>query len=155
MLLSGIGIDIPAGGVVLTSKTVDHLDDRRSRCQRCLGRVPRPAGREGSADRGDARRRRRHERQQPPSMVIGARSSPASVHSQWAPVCSVVPAWLRSVLGALLVFIGVAVLGPVLARPISRVIGAPLPRLKGMSGTLGSRERDAQPEADVGDRRGA
>jgi putative ABC transport system permease protein len=37
-------------------------------------------------------------------------------------------------LGAVAVFIGVAVLGPVLARPISRVIGAPLPRLKGTPG---------------------
>ncbi|MEQ1788579.1 MAG: FtsX-like permease family protein, partial [Acidimicrobiales bacterium] len=39
-------------------------------------------------------------------------------------------------LGVALVFLGVAVLGPILARPISRVLGSPLPRLKGMSGTL-------------------
>ena len=39
-------------------------------------------------------------------------------------------------LGAPIVFVGVAILGPVLARPISRVIGAPLPKLKGMSGTI-------------------
>jgi putative ABC transport system permease protein len=35
------------------------------------------------------------------------------------------------------VFFGVAVLGPVLARPISRLIGAPLPRLRGVAGKLG------------------
>jgi hypothetical protein len=34
------------------------------------------------------------------------------------------------------VFLGVAVLGPILARPLSRVLGSPLPHLKGMSGTL-------------------
>jgi putative ABC transport system permease protein len=38
--------------------------------------------------------------------------------------------------GAVLIFFGVAVLGPVFARPVSRVIGAPLPRLRGIAGTL-------------------
>jgi putative ABC transport system permease protein len=38
--------------------------------------------------------------------------------------------------GALLVFFGVAVLGPVFARPVARVIGAPLPRLRGVTGNL-------------------
>jgi len=40
-------------------------------------------------------------------------------------------------LGAAVVFFGVAVLGPVLARPIARLVGAPLPRLRGISGKLG------------------
>jgi putative ABC transport system permease protein len=39
-------------------------------------------------------------------------------------------------LGAGLVFLGVAVLGPILARPISRVLGSPLPRLRGTAGNL-------------------
>jgi putative ABC transport system permease protein len=39
-------------------------------------------------------------------------------------------------LGALAVFLGVAVLGPVLARPLARVIGFPLARLRGTSGHL-------------------
>ena len=39
-------------------------------------------------------------------------------------------------LGAFLVFIGVSVLGPVLARPVTRVLGSPLPRMRGMSGAL-------------------
>ena len=39
-------------------------------------------------------------------------------------------------LGALVVFIGVSILGPVLARPVTRVLGAPLPRARGMSGAL-------------------
>ena len=39
-------------------------------------------------------------------------------------------------LGAAAIFIGVAVLGPVLARPASRLLGAPLPALNGMPGTL-------------------
>ncbi len=39
-------------------------------------------------------------------------------------------------LGALLVFVGVAVLGPVIAGPFTKVLGAPLPRLRGMAGTV-------------------
>ncbi len=39
-------------------------------------------------------------------------------------------------LGAVAVFIGVSVLGPVLARPVSRVLGAPLAHLRGMAGML-------------------
>jgi putative ABC transport system permease protein len=40
-------------------------------------------------------------------------------------------------LGASVVFFGVAVLAPVLARPIARLLGAPLPRLRGIAGKLG------------------
>jgi putative ABC transport system permease protein len=39
-------------------------------------------------------------------------------------------------LGALVVFVGVAVGLPVIARPFARLIGAPLPILRGMAGTL-------------------
>ena len=39
-------------------------------------------------------------------------------------------------LSALVVFIAATVLGPVIARPVSRALGAPLPALRGMSGTL-------------------
>ncbi len=39
-------------------------------------------------------------------------------------------------LGAAVVFVGVAVLGPVIAGPLTRVIGAPLPPLRGMTGSL-------------------
>lgn len=38
--------------------------------------------------------------------------------------------------GAVMVFLGVSVLGPAVARPFTRVAGALLPRLRGMSGTL-------------------
>ncbi|HEX9236354.1 MAG TPA: ABC transporter permease, partial [Actinomycetota bacterium] len=40
-------------------------------------------------------------------------------------------------LGAALVFFGVAVLGPILARPVGKFIGAPLPRLRGIPAKLG------------------
>ena len=38
--------------------------------------------------------------------------------------------------GATVIFFGVATLGPVLARPAGRLLGAPLPRLRGVPGTL-------------------
>lgn len=39
-------------------------------------------------------------------------------------------------MGAVGVFLGVAVLGPVLARPLSRLLGAPLPALRGVTGAM-------------------
>jgi putative ABC transport system permease protein len=38
--------------------------------------------------------------------------------------------------GVVLVFIAVAVLGPTIAVPVTRVVGAPLPRLRGMAGNI-------------------
>jgi putative ABC transport system permease protein len=39
-------------------------------------------------------------------------------------------------LSALVVFLAATILGPIIARPVSKVLGAPLPKLRGMSGTL-------------------
>jgi len=39
-------------------------------------------------------------------------------------------------LGLVVVFVGLFVLGPVLARPLSRFLGSPLPRLEGVTGSL-------------------
>jgi putative ABC transport system permease protein len=39
-------------------------------------------------------------------------------------------------LSALVVFVAATILGPVIAKPVSRLLGAPLPKLRGMSGTL-------------------
>jgi putative ABC transport system permease protein len=38
--------------------------------------------------------------------------------------------------GAVLTILGVAALGPLFARPVSRLLGAPLPRIKGVTGAL-------------------
>ena len=43
--------------------------------------------------------------------------------------------------GAIAIFLGVFVIGPVIARPLSRFIGAPLPKVQGMTGTLAARTR--------------
>jgi putative ABC transport system permease protein len=46
-------------------------------------------------------------------------------------------------IGALFVFVGAFVLGPLFARSVSRIIAAPLPRIKGTTGTL-ARENAAR-----------
>ena len=48
-------------------------------------------------------------------------------------------------LGALLTSVGVVVLGPVLAGPGARLIGAPLPRLRGLPGALAHRNASRSP----------
>jgi putative ABC transport system permease protein len=48
-------------------------------------------------------------------------------------------------LGSLGVFVGVIVLGPVLARPFTRVLGLPLPRARGMAGMLARENASRNP----------
>jgi putative ABC transport system permease protein len=48
-------------------------------------------------------------------------------------------------LGALMTFVGVSVLGPVLARPVARLLGTPL-RLRGLSGELATRNAMRNPK---------
>jgi putative ABC transport system permease protein len=48
--------------------------------------------------------------------------------------------------GALAVFLGIAILGPVIARPASALIGAPLPAIKGMTGLLAKENARRNPK---------
>ena len=48
--------------------------------------------------------------------------------------------------GALITFLGVAVLGPVIAGPISNLIGAPVARLKGVTGRLARQNATRNPK---------
>jgi len=135
MLLSGIGIDIPAGGIVLTSKTVIisviaglgvSLASAVFPARRAAKVPPIAAMREVAVDQSSRSRKR---------AIYGSVITGLGAFAMGAGLfggAGIAPVGL----GAVLVFVGVAVLGPILARPISRVIGAPLPRLKGMSGTL-------------------
>jgi putative ABC transport system permease protein len=52
--------------------------------------------------------------------------------------------------GALLTIVGVSVFGPVVARPASRIIGAPLPRMRGITGTLARRNAMRNPRRTAG-----
>ena len=123
-LFGAIGFDIPGGPVVVTTKTVvmalvtgsvsrsvrpgsPLVVDRRSRRSRPCATATSTGPRLEATDR----HRPRHH---------GCRRCRLSAGLGGAGVTLVL-------LGALAVFIGVAVLGPVLARPVVRVIGAPLP----------------------------
>ena len=45
-------------------------------------------------------------------------------------------AGVQVAIGALIIFVGVTILGPIIARPAARVIGSPLPKLRGITGQL-------------------
>ena len=49
-------------------------------------------------------------------------------------------------LGAFVVFVGIAILGPVLAGPFVRIVGAPLPRLRGSAGRLARENATRNPK---------
>ncbi|MDQ3898438.1 MAG: FtsX-like permease family protein [Actinomycetota bacterium] len=134
-LFAGLGIDIPAGGVVLTSSAVvvsliagigvsvaSAVFPARK-----AAKVPPVAAMRDVAVEGAGRGRVR--------VVLGAVVTGLGAVAMASGLFS--GAGVGSVGGgAALVFIGVAMLGPVVTRPLSRVLGAPLPRLRGMAGTL-------------------
>ena len=134
-LLAAFGIDIPAGPVVVTMSTIALclaigtvvtlvsavIPARRA------GRIPPIAAMRAVAiDRAASSRRR---------MVVGSSILAAGVGSLVAGLSGGTIALVG--LGALVIFIAVAVLAPVLARPAARIIGAPMARFSGVSGTLG------------------
>ncbi len=136
-LLSALGLDIPAGGLVVTGRTVvislvtgvivtmlsAYLPARRG------ARVPPIAALRAVAVESTGRSRRRVA-----SGLVVTGLGAASLLLGLAGVGSQ-PVTLVGV-GAAVIFLGVAVLGPVIARPVSRLLGAPLPRLQGMPGHL-------------------
>ena len=145
MLLSGMGIDIPAGGIVLTAKTVIvsvaaglgvSVIAAVFPARRAAKVPPIAAMRDVAVDQSNRSRRR---------LVNGTVIVGLGAVAMGAGLFGGAGVALVGV-GAVLVFIGVAVLGPVLARPISRVIGAPLPRLKGVSGTLAKQNAMRNPK---------
>jgi putative ABC transport system permease protein len=137
-LLAGFGIDIPAGGVVFLPRTVvvslivgvgvtllAALVPARH-----AGRIPPVAAmREvaiGSTGYGSKLR-----------IVVGGGVLGLGVAALMAGLFGGGSNALPLVgLGVLLVFFGVSVLGRTIALPLSRVIGAPLPRLRGITGAL-------------------
>jgi putative ABC transport system permease protein len=134
-LLDAFGFDIPAGGVVVSPRTVivallvgtvvtlfSALVPARK-----ASRVPPVAAMRDVAVEGRSHSGRR--------VLIGFGITALGVLALFAGLFA--DAGIEFVgLGALVVFIGVFVLGPVLARPLSDAIGWPLPRVKGITGTL-------------------
>jgi putative ABC transport system permease protein len=134
-LLGTIGLDIPSSGIVLSSKTVVisivaglgvSVVSAVFPARKAAKVPPIAAMRDVAIDSSGSSRRR---------MVIGSAVGGLGAVAMGAGLFGGAGAAMLA-LGAPMVFVGVAILGPVLARPLSRVIGWPLPRVKGMAGTL-------------------
>src|SRR6266511_2584240 len=143
-LLSAFGLEIPAGGIVLTPRTVlvslltGVLVSTASAVlpARSAAKAPPVAAMRDLAQDGSGRSRRR--------VLIGATLTAVGVTCLLLGLASDSRRAVVAVgLGAAVIFIGVAVLGPVIARPASRLLGMPLPVLEGMPGTL-ARENAAR-----------
>jgi putative ABC transport system permease protein len=135
-LLSRFGLEIPAGGIVLAPRTVlisllvGVLVSAASAvlpARKAAKAPPISALRDLAHDSAGRSRRR---------VVIGAAVTAAGVTALSLGLLLDPKRMLLVGLGAATIFIGAAVLGPVIAAPASRFIGAPLPVIKGMPGTL-------------------
>lgn len=134
-LLAGMGIDIPAGGLVVTGSTV--TTSLIAGVVVCVVSAVFPARKASLTPPVAAMRETAFEI---------ARNGRGRVVSGSVLLFLGAFAMLKGLfggggvaavgLGAVLVFVGIAVLAPLLARPITRVLGAPLVRLGGVPGAL-------------------
>ncbi|MDT7546154.1 MAG: putative transport system permease protein [Actinomycetota bacterium] len=133
-----LGFDIATGAMVLSLKTVliSVVVGISVTCAAALsparkaGRVPpiaaMQAGNSGGATRSSRRR-----------FVVGTVLTTGGVATLLTGLFTSVGKPVSVVgIGALAVLFGVSVLGPTVARPLSRIIGAPLTRLHGVTGDL-------------------
>ena len=134
-LLSGMGIDFPAGGVVLGSSTVAvsliaglgvSVAAAAFPARRASKVAPVAAMRDVAVD--DSAGSRTRTAAGIAVTALGAAAMGAGLFGDGGPG----PVGL----GALVVFLGAAVLGPVLARPMSRLLGAPVAAGRGLPGSL-------------------
>jgi len=137
-LLSAFGFDVPAGGVVLTSGTiiislvvgvgitvVSAVSPARK-----AGKVPPIAALRDVAIGSTGYGSKQRIIVGSGILVLGGLSLAYGLISAPSNALVVVGA------GVLLVFFGVSVLGRTIALPLSRLIGSPLPRLRGICGQL-------------------
>ena len=136
-LLDGFGFDLPAGGMVLTSDTI--LTCLLIGVGVSVVSAVFPARRAARVAPVEAMRAVAVE----PSRSSRARGVAGGVLTLLGAAlifnglfgsASNEAVWVG--IGVPLTFIGVAVLGPILAKPATRFLGTPLPAIKGMPGTL-------------------
>src|SRR5512142_1487593 len=137
-MLSGLGFGLPAGGIVFTARTaliaglaglvvtmVAAVSPARK-----AAKVPPVAAMQdmtvGSTGYGSKER-----------IMVGSAILVLGVAALFTGLFTNVASRVLVVgAGALLVFFGVSVLGRTVSLPLSRVVGAPLPRLRGVTGNL-------------------
>jgi putative ABC transport system permease protein len=137
-LLSAFGLSLPGGGLVVKASTVVAslliglgvtLVAAISPARKAAKVPPVAAMQEaaaGSTGYGSKQR-----------MVVGGTILALGVAALFTGLFGHVgSAFLIVGVGVLLVFLGVSVLGRTISLPLSRAIGAPLPRVKGVTGTL-------------------
>jgi len=137
-ILAAFGLSLPGGGLVLNARTVVAslligigvtLIAAISPARKAAKVPPVAAMQEatvGSTGYGSKQR-----------LVVGLSILALGVAALFTGLFGHVgSAFLIVGVGVLLVFLGVSVLGRTIALPLSRTIGAPLPRVKGVTGTL-------------------
>ena len=131
-LLSGFGITLPSGPLVFEARTVIVGLVVGVGVTVVVGHQPGPPGRAHRAGGGHQRPAGRSRRLAPAPVRLGRRRSPLLGGALLAvgPDQAGHRSW--SGLGAVRIFVGVAMLAPAVARPLASVIGRPLARLLGM-----------------------
>jgi len=134
-LLKAFGIDLPASGAVVAPRTIIvsllvgvgvTVLSSISPARKASRIAPMAALRGAGVEQGGSLRRRSLV-----GAVVLALGGAAMLFGLFGAGISLVG------LGAALVFVGVALLSPLAAGPMARFIGAPFPRIAGISGKLG------------------
>jgi putative ABC transport system permease protein len=142
-MLAALGIDIPAGGVVFKSRTaivglvvgmVVTVFSSVFPSLRASRIPPIAAMRDVAVDRSASRKR----------FVAGFLVTGAGVAALLGGLAA---ANIKAVgFGVGAIFIGVFVLGPLIAKPLSAFLGAPLPKLRGIAGSLAKENAKRSPK---------
>jgi putative ABC transport system permease protein len=133
-MLAAFGVDIPAGGTVFEARTavvalvvgiVVTVGSAVFPSLRASRIPPIAALRDVAIEQPHASRRR---------LVSGGAVTVLGLAAFVAGLAGSGIGWVG--LGALVTFVGVFMLGPLVARPVARVLGAPLPAVSGVTGAL-------------------
>lgn len=143
-LLRATGVDLPADGVALTSTSLSiafltgvviTVVSAVLPARRATTVAPVAAMRDVNVDRAD-----RSVKRLLIGVAVAALGVSVFVHGMRVPAAAVVG------LGGAIVFIGITVLGPVIARPVIAALGAPVARLHGVPGSLARRNAMRNPK---------
>ena len=147
-LLSALGVDIPLGTSVITTATVTvsivvglviTVVSAVMPARRASKVPPIAALRDVAQDRSAVSRRR---------IVTGAAATALAVTTLLVGL-NATSAKIVGV-GAVALFLAVSVLGPVLARPVAAVLGAPIARLRGTAGVIARQNAMRNPKRTAG-----